>query len=147
MADPDPPAEELARTLGFALGRVAEHGEARFSAAIAPFGLRRSLIGVLHTLAFRGPSTQTEVGQALRVDAAAMSKATAELLERGLVERRPHPGDRRAHHLVLTGAGRDLQRELWRVGVAVQDELFGALDAGEQRTLIDLLRRLPPLAT
>ncbi len=101
---------------------------------------------MLHTLASSGPSTQAEVGQALRVDAAAMSKATAELLARGLVERRPHPADRRAHHLVLTDAGRTLQADLWRVGTAVQDELFGALDAEEQQTLVALLQRLPPLA-
>lgn len=51
-----------------------------------------------------GPS---EIMAAVRIPRSTLARALSRLLERGLVERRPHPGDRRRATLHVTSRGRD----------------------------------------
>jgi len=62
------------------------------------------------------------------------------LEQQGLVERRPHPSDRRAKMIVLTDAGEEFRATV----VARLDEAspLTALEAGEQEKLRELLRAL-----
>lgn len=53
-----------------------------------------------------GPLTLRELAEALTTDAPAATVMVNDLEARGLVERRPHPSDRRAKLVSLTGAGR-----------------------------------------
>jgi DNA-binding MarR family transcriptional regulator len=53
-----------------------------------------------------GPLTLRELAEALTTDAPAATVTVNDLEARGLVERRPHPSDRRAKLVSLTGAGR-----------------------------------------
>jgi len=61
------------------------------------------------------------------------------LEKQGLVERRAHPTDRRAKHLVLTPEGAALRERL--LELLVQDSPLGALTPEQQRTLQDLLKQ------
>jgi DNA-binding MarR family transcriptional regulator len=66
----------------------------------------------------------------------------------GLIERQPHPYDRRARHLVLTERGTQVRDRL--LGVLVIDSPLDGLTASEQRLLRDLLLRAvngPPPAS
>jgi DNA-binding MarR family transcriptional regulator len=57
----------------------------------------------------------------------------------GLVERRPHPSDRRARHLVLTAKGEELRATL--LDQMGQDSPLAHLSAAERTTLRDQLTR------
>jgi len=61
------------------------------------------------------------------------------LEQHGLVERRPHPTDRRARQLVLTAAGK--RRRATVVKRLSEDSPVDALTAAQQETLRDLLQR------
>jgi DNA-binding MarR family transcriptional regulator len=61
------------------------------------------------------------------------------LEKQGLIERRPHPTDRRARHLVLTTKGRALRADL--VDLLGQESPLAGLSAAEQKTLQHLLDR------
>ena len=63
-------------------------------------------------------------------------------MERGLVERRDSPTDRRSYALYLTGAGRDALEQIGRIAQEHQDALCAALDESERVQLADLLRRI-----
>ena len=60
----------------------------------------------------------------------------------GLVERRPHPSDRRAHALHLTDEGREVLERGRRLARDAQEDLLAPLDAEQRKTLHDLLLRL-----
>jgi DNA-binding MarR family transcriptional regulator len=88
-----------------------------------------------------GPLTLRELAEALTTDAPAATVAVNDLEERGLVERRPHPDDRRAKLVTLTVAGR---RVLAAVR-AVSDHAPGPLAALPARELANLQRLLDTL--
>ncbi len=61
-------------------------------------------------------------------------------LERdGLLERRPHPTDRRARSLWLTDRGRAVVGQVQTINAVVHAEAFAGLSGTEQRRLLSLL--------
>jgi DNA-binding MarR family transcriptional regulator len=62
-----------------------------------------------------------------------------ELEDRGYVERRRNPSDRRLHALYLTAAGKKLMRRLSELARRHEQRMTAALDAGQRDMLRDLL--------
>jgi DNA-binding MarR family transcriptional regulator len=70
---------------------------------------------VLYTLAkCREPVRMGELHRHVLLSQPALSRMVDRLVERGFIERRPDPADRRGVRLSLTGAGRDIQRQIGR---------------------------------
>ncbi|GHH34293.1 MarR family winged helix-turn-helix transcriptional regulator [Lentzea cavernae] len=61
-----------------------------------------------------GPLRMTELNRHVLLSQPALSRMVERLVDRGLVERCPDPGDRRGVRLSLTPAGRDTQRQIGR---------------------------------
>jgi DNA-binding MarR family transcriptional regulator len=112
------------------------------SAYQALFGLRIPEWRVIAVLAEEGGLTQQGVGGATRMDKVAVSRATAALVERRLVVRRDHPGDRRSQQLFLTEAGRRLYAEVAPKALELEGELAGALAPAEREQFLRTLDRL-----
>jgi DNA-binding MarR family transcriptional regulator len=111
---------DLAQALGFRLGA----------------GRGKVLFQLRH-----GPQTLTELAAANGVDAPYATLIVDKLEAHGLVERQPHPDDRRRKLVALTTAGRQ--------AIATADGILrrppaslGALRAEEKRQLAHLLKRL-----
>jgi DNA-binding MarR family transcriptional regulator len=103
--------------------------------------LRPRHIIALRLLDSRGPVTQHALGTALSLDPSNVVGLLNELEERGLVERRRDPADRRRHIVSLSAAGAaELAQAYSRFGL-IEDELFSALSAAERATLYELLVR------
>jgi len=98
--------------------------------------------GALNVLDAEGAVSQQQLGQAIGMDPSSMVGTIDELESRGLVQRRPHPSDRRAHALHLTDAGREILTSGRDVARAAQEELLSPLDAEDRRRLHDLLLRI-----
>ncbi|MGJ3264300.1 MAG: MarR family winged helix-turn-helix transcriptional regulator [Salinarimonas sp.] len=79
-------------------------------------GLSIPQFDLVSTLSEREGITQGELAQRLYVTKGNVSGLVDRLVEAGLVERRPIPGDRRSHALHLTPAGRARAQE----GIAAQ---------------------------
>lgn len=84
---------------------------------------------------------QQELAEALCMDANNVVLLLNELEDRGYVARRRDPEDRRRHRVALTGEGRSAQMRAERAQETIEDEVLGALDAGERATLGRLLTR------
>lgn len=114
---------------------------AHFEERLAPLGLKSKHFGIL-TLLESGPLSQVEIGRDMLVDRSTMVCLIDELVRRGLVERGPHPEDRRAHAVTLTTAGCKLLPEVTAIARAAENEGLSALSAAEQSQLRELLTRL-----
>jgi MarR family transcriptional regulator, organic hydroperoxide resistance regulator len=86
------------------------------------------------------PRTMSQLAGTLLCDNSNVTGIIDRLEERGLVERRPSPGDRRVKLIVLTPAGERMRRKVEKVMLEPPAWLAG-LDASDQRSLRDILAR------
>jgi DNA-binding MarR family transcriptional regulator len=101
--------------LGYALRRAQIAVFRDFFDAFAEFDIRPGQYSVL-TIVERNPGlSQTQVCDALGIQKANFVSVLDTLVERGLVDRKPTPKDRRSYALFLTGSGKLLIRKLHRI--------------------------------
>jgi DNA-binding MarR family transcriptional regulator len=86
------------------------------------------------------PKPMGELAKQLACDNSNVTWITDRLEERGLVERRPAPHDRRVKLLVVTERGRRLREEI-EARLAEPPPPIASLSREDQRTLRDILRR------
>lgn len=94
-----------------------------------------------------GPMTSRELARRMSCEPSNVTYVVDRLSSLGLIERHPHPHDRRARQLVLTESGTKVRERL--LGVLVTGSPLDGLTASEQRLLRDLLLRAinsPPAA-
>lgn len=132
----------LVRHTGFLINRIASVGRKRFSARLDSLGLNFRMWGVLNVLDVEGAITQHKLGRGVGIDPSSMVGTIDELEAMGLVERRRHPTDRRAHALHLTELGRTTLKQGRALAREAQDELLGPLTQDERKQLHELLLRV-----
>ncbi len=71
-----------------------------------------------------------------------MNQALANLIDRGLITRRPHPTKGRVLSVELTRAGSAVLSKLDNAVDEVEDRLLGPLTSDERAGLLESLRRL-----
>lgn len=125
----------LLAQLGFLMSR-------RFGEQLEPLGLQQRHAGMLTRLAAHEGTSQQALGELLGLNATRMVFLVDELEQRGLVERRRNPADRRSHALYLTHGGRDLLRSAQQVMGAHEKSLGASLTEAERRELVRLLRKV-----
>jgi DNA-binding MarR family transcriptional regulator len=91
-------------------------------------GLSAPRLSALSAIVFAGPMSLAELAAAEQVKPPTMSRIVDALVERGLVTRIAKPGDRRSVEIAATGEG------------------AGLLDAGRERRVGALVRKLGALA-
>ncbi|MHB8657421.1 MAG: MarR family winged helix-turn-helix transcriptional regulator [Solirubrobacteraceae bacterium] len=134
--------ESLVRNTGFLISRTGMLASRHFAERIESIGLHPRMWGALNVLAAEGAITQHALGRCVGMDPSSMVTTIDELEARGLVERRPHPGDRRAHALHITPEGHRILARGRELARGAQEELLSPLDAGERRQLHQLLLRI-----
>ncbi|MBF6327116.1 MarR family winged helix-turn-helix transcriptional regulator [Nocardia transvalensis] len=126
----------------FLLSQIGYHVSYRFMDRLALHDLDPAYIAVLGHLAATDGRSQQELADLLRVHRNAMVGLVDELQERGLVERRPHPVDRRAHAVHLTAEARAALAAAESEADALEAEILAPLDDAERTRLIALLDRI-----
>jgi DNA-binding MarR family transcriptional regulator len=141
-ASAPPKSADASAWPAFLLSQVGAHSSARFAERLEPLGLKPPHSGILRALDQAGGLSQQALGETLCVFPSRLVALLDELEERGLVERRDRPGDRRSYALHLTDAGREALGQIARVGRQHQDDLCAALDESEREHLAGYLRRI-----
>ena len=100
---------------------------------------------VLRMIDTMGPQAQGEVARRLMVTAPVVTRLASTLVEAGLVERRPEPGDRRTVLLALTPTGRRRVRAMRRDLLAAAHELLEPLPAEKRAAVAAALEELQVL--
>lgn len=111
--------------------------------ALEPLGITPGQARALRTLARHGaPLRMSGLADRLRIARRSATTVVDELHERGLVERRPDPDDRRAVAVALTAPGREMVGTLERGRREAASRLTARLGARDLASLAALLRRL-----
>jgi DNA-binding MarR family transcriptional regulator len=117
---------------GLLLWQVTNRWQAAQRATLKPFGLTHVQFVLLASLAWLdadGPVTQRALAEHAATDPMMTSQVLRALEARGLVERAPHPDDRRARALAVTRAGRTLANRAVVAVEACDNAFFAALSA------------------
>jgi DNA-binding MarR family transcriptional regulator len=136
------PGDRAPSSLGFLLSQVGLYAARRFAQRLAAIDLHPPLFRVLNAVDAAEGESQQAIGEAIGAPASRMVAIVDELEQRGLVERRPHPGDRRIRALYLTAAGRKLLARGRRIAMEHEEELTGGMSEADRKRLIALLQRV-----
>jgi DNA-binding MarR family transcriptional regulator len=142
MWDGGPIPGELGRFPGYLLARLGEASRRRFHKALEPEGLHPRDFGVMTMVDAHPGLSQQHLHEKTGIDPSSMVAVIDDLQARGLAERRPDPGDRRARAIFLTDEGQRTLQRIGKLAARLQREMFGGLTEQELSTLHRLLRKL-----
>ena len=134
--------EELVGSATFLLKRLGFTAKEQTMKAYEQTGLHPYHHGILTVLDERSTETQGAIADALGYDRGQLVGLLDELEERGLVERRRDPNDRRRHIVSLTPDGKQTLRRLRALSGRLEDEFLSPLSDEERNTLHAFLFRL-----
>jgi DNA-binding MarR family transcriptional regulator len=134
--------EELVASATFLLKRLGYAAKEQAMEAYERTGLHPYHHSILLVLDEGSADTQGSIADALGYDRGQLVGLLDELEERGLLERRRDPNDRRRHIVRLTSEGRRRLRRLRALAKEIEDEFLAPLDDTERANLHALLLRL-----
>jgi DNA-binding MarR family transcriptional regulator len=132
----------LVRNTGFLISRMGMVAQKQFAERIDSLGLTPRMWGALNVLDAEGAITQHALCMCVGMDPSSMVSTIDELEANGLVERRRHPNDRRAHALHVTESGRQALARGRQLARKAQDDLLAPLSTEERQQLHELLLKL-----
>jgi DNA-binding MarR family transcriptional regulator len=105
-------------------------------------GMDRASYLILRTLSEGGPASVNALAERLGVDGSTVTRQTAAMEARGLIEREPDRTDRRASIVTMTDAGRARMNQVRRLRQEQLSALFEAWGSDDLSDLGRILRRL-----
>jgi DNA-binding MarR family transcriptional regulator len=129
----------LPREVLFQLTDVARAMRTYIDQRAREHSMTRAQWGVLLRLERQEGMTQAEMADSLEIQPISLVRLIDRLCDHALVERRPHPRDRRANRLYLTEKGRTTLAHLVPLGKEVASEILASM---EEKDVADLLQKL-----
>lgn len=143
MTDSPEAALRLADFLPYQLSIASNAVSNRIAEAYqSQFGLKIPEWRVMAVLGDRGAMTQRGLTEATVMDKVAVNRACKALEERGLLARAPNVDDGRSHHLALTGDGAAMHARIMPLARAIEQQLFGSLNAADRAAFSRLLAKV-----
>jgi DNA-binding MarR family transcriptional regulator len=125
--------------VAFLLSQLGHHATALFATQIATIDLTPPHAGILRAIAAEPGRSQQALSAQLGLLPSRVVAYVDELEDRGYVERRRNPDDRRLHALYLTASGRKLMNKIGDLARQHERRLTAGLDTEQRATLRDLL--------
>jgi len=138
---PVPGGYRLEDQVGFHLRRAGQRHAAIFATHMGE-ELTPTQWAALVKLSEHGALSQNLLGRETAMDGATIKGVVDRLVKRGLVATGPDPDDGRRMRVSITEAGREAVGRGLEAANAITAETLEPLDPGEQRNLLDLLRRI-----
>jgi MarR family transcriptional regulator for hemolysin len=130
------------RELLFQLADVARAMRTYVDQCARQHGMTRAQWGLLLRLERQEGMTQAEMAESLEIQPISAARLIDRLCEQKLVERRPHPSDRRANRLYLTAKGRALLDRMAPLGRQISGHLLASFSEQEIDALLQGLLRM-----
>ncbi|SKA17376.1 transcriptional regulator, MarR family [Trichlorobacter thiogenes] len=133
---------DIEKSIGFLLAKAHQRGWALFSEEISRFDLTPPQFSVLAFLWQQDGLTQTELSEKTQIDRTTIGGLLDRMARSNLLERRPHPQDRRAHLVYLTEHAWSLEPELTCLAHEVLDRFTAGLSESDKQQLRQMLETL-----
>ncbi|MEQ8602988.1 MAG: MarR family winged helix-turn-helix transcriptional regulator [Marivibrio sp.] len=133
---------DVTEQIGHLLRRAHQRATAVFQETLDDPGMTPMQLAALMRLVDAGPVSQNRLGRETAMDPATIQGVIRRLEERGLIERRPDPSDRRRTLLSASEAGGRLAQALIPSAEKVSARTLDPLSESERRALIALLKKI-----
>ena len=130
---------DMERNLGFVISDLQRLITTAMDKELKALDLTRSQLRIMLHLSRRDGLTQVRIAEDLDMGKVAVGGLLDRLEGKGLVQRRPHPTDRRATHVFLTPSAEALYKPIVESGRYVMDKMLAGISTQKQTELIDLL--------
>ena len=127
-------------SLGFLLSQVGIYASRQFAERLAELDIYPPMFRVLNAVDAAEGLSQQAIGEAIGAPASRMVAIVDELEERGLIERRPHAGDRRIHALFVTPKGRKLLTRGRKIAMEHERDLTRGMTKADRERFVSLLQ-------
>jgi DNA-binding MarR family transcriptional regulator len=131
-----------ARSVSFTLSSLGYAVARRFRTTLEPSGLEPREFALLRAVAPIEGASQQAIAERLLIPASRMVAFVDALEERGLLERRHKPDDRRVRALYLTDEGRELLASAFTLAGELERDLCARLSDAEREQLLNALQRV-----
>jgi DNA-binding MarR family transcriptional regulator len=128
--------------VAFLLAQLGHLAAGLFAEQMATLDLTPPHAGILRVIASEPGLSQQALSDRLELLPSRVVAYVDELEDRGYVERRRHPSDRRLRALYLTAAGKKLMRKLSELARQHEHRFTAALDAEQRSALRGMLTTL-----
>jgi DNA-binding MarR family transcriptional regulator len=125
--------------VAFLLSQLGHRSASVFADLIASIDLTPPHSGILRAIAFEPGRSQQALSGQLGLLPSRVVAYVDELEDRGYVERRRNPDDRRLHALYLTASGKKIIAKISDLGRQHEKLMTAGLDSGQRDTLRQLL--------
>jgi DNA-binding MarR family transcriptional regulator len=124
------------------LAQVGAHAAMKFAERLERLDLSPPHAGILGMLQRSGGQSQQDAATSLGMHPSRMVAIVDELEQKGLIERRANPDDRRVYALFLTPLGEKALRDIAKINAEHLEALCASLDGPERQQLAELLARI-----
>jgi MarR family multiple antibiotic resistance transcriptional regulator len=128
--------------MGLLIGRVDGLKNRILDTHLVPYGVTSSQFKVLIIVGQFGSDTPVELCRHLSLDSGSMTRMIDRLEQKELLVRIRSETDRRQVKLALTAEGQKLSGLLPMIGADAMNDLFGALDSAEVKSLEQILTKV-----
>ena len=135
-------AQATALKLWVVLARALSSVQAHLQESVTRHDLTLTEFAILEVLYHKGPLLLGEVQRRILVSSGGVTYLVDRLTQKGFVERRDCPQDRRARYAALTPEGEALIERIFPDHAACIEKAMSGLSTEEQRTATELLRTL-----
>jgi DNA-binding MarR family transcriptional regulator len=144
VADQERPAGKAAtrQSVGFTLSQLGFATSRRFGQIVGTLGLEPRHIALLRAVSAADGQSQQAVAERLHIPASTMVTLIDHLEQREMLERRPHPSDRRARMLYLAGPGKEVLGKAASLSAEWENTICAGLSTAEREQLLILLRHV-----
>lgn len=132
----------IENSIGFLLSKGYQRAWALLREEIEVYDLTPPQFGLLAFLWLQDGMTQVELSEKGQIDRTTVGGLIDRLEKNGLVERRPHPQDRRAYKIHLTDQGKNMEGPLSECASRALAKLTNGLSGNEVNELTRMLEIL-----
>ena len=136
-----PPSERL-RNLGFLIRDVSRLYGRHFERHARELELTLAQCKVLAHLQRNEGISQARLAELTETDPMTLVRTLDRMQQDRWIERRPDPGDRRAHRLYLREEAKPVLSRMWKIADQARGEVIAVLSEQECEQLLELLGRL-----
>lgn len=107
---------------------------------LEPYHIGSSQAYILMSLFESDGINQESISRIIKVDKTSITRSIQKLIEEGYVVRQKDEDDNRSYRVFLTGKGRQIEPDIWKIASGWEDILLSGYDTDHRSLIVDSLK-------